>query len=772
MISKSICLMLAATFFFVQGSHATEMTKAELCERFSQLPSDKAIFAEYQTLGIFYEPGIDSSLLIELLSIFREYQINGKHRPLRVRVDNSRGPKKAWVTESGNGRVLNLSQNTEDLLFLKELRAKTALICESSVDRASGPIEFQLRWVNTVFEQVLRQLASADQLERVLKKRTGWALNSLSEDKELPFEQAFRKEELVTLSKQVIDLPEEVRRKLALKRIVRARVGRTLPNNAIGIYEPATQKIILSDGALIEGADIYGEGTVLHELGHAWWFAEPNRVFRDQFSLISWKRQGAQWVLQSSDAKEFVTAYAMKAPTEDFAECFSAYVNEPEKLKTLAPRKFDYLHQTVFKDTTYYSTAAKNAKIEINSQQPDKTPPWIDGPLEKCLSVSTHLSGEQNEVSVTIKCVRDDLSGPSSQLMSFEHPKIRDSYVFVNLEPLPQKENDGTWTLTGRGVQAISKVVSGEHIVKTLQLKDRAGNGKFYDVSKQARVYLTGTVSSLGVRAQAFSWSQVSLKSIPPVNGHLGFQIELPISHANSLSDLHLSWFHTQTEEKTTSVFLNCDRDLVSKPGDSTIRANLYFSKFHAAGTLQLNSITLKRRGTTEVQPHSEQFVRPQSVEASVQLPGPGIELIDVNVNQMKLTSVNQKNYQGGDWSIGLEIPITRPQGFEFEMAVVARSPSGKRLFFLVSESLMVRKGASFRNDQGLTWLQVPLALLPHPEKGEYLFESIELKTNPVRSVTDPRHLDQSNFVRRIKLLERGIQRKFIVRPDESLQLL
>jgi hypothetical protein len=53
----------------------------------------------------------------------------------------------------------------------------------------------------------------------------------------------------------------------------------------------------------------------------------------------------------------------------------------------------------------------------------------------------------------------------------------------------------------------------------------------------------------------------------------------------------------------------------------------------------------------------------------------------------------------------------------------------------------------------------------------EYLIESVELETSPIRKGSRAVNLDQAKFIKRIKLLERGIRKEFKVTPDEQLRI-
>jgi len=80
--------------------------------------------------------------------------------------------------------------------------------------------------------------------------------------------------------------------------------------------------------------------TITHEIGH-----------NAQDATIGWDTELAQeWENLHQQSDERISWYAATDPAEDFAECYSAYINDPELLQKISPAKYDFLKEHVFSD--------------------------------------------------------------------------------------------------------------------------------------------------------------------------------------------------------------------------------------------------------------------------------------------------------------------------------------------------------------------------------------------------------------------------------------
>lgn len=745
---------------------ALEISHKDFCLQYATGMGEKAVRTELLTRRIKVDEGVNPHLLGVLVGIFREYQFYG---PLKIKLDDSSGPRKAWVTGTGEERTLWLARNSADLLLGVEIEKVATKVCQGDPTKTHN---VSLSWTNTVYEQVMRTLIPASSIMKQFQEKSGWALTSPPSDADLPLEQPFRDEEIVTITKQFIDLPHQVLRGFELKYLARARVGRSI-DNAAGIYYIPKKKILFTDLAFYSSAEMYGEGTVLHEFGHAWWFGQ-NDYFHKMFSQISWELEGPKWQKRGVGLGGFLSLYASTSPEEDFAESFSAYINQPEKIKDVAFEKFRFLRKHVFQDVTYFSTVAENAKVFIDSQTTDKKAPILTDLMRKCLKF-TLLPVEDGKIKVRarLSCVWDVMSGPDEINVYLEHRQHKKSQMYVTMKPLPRKAGED-WVLEGEGDADFAKVVKGEYWVPQLGLRDKAGNVDYISGSEGPFLTIDGGMGTGQPAKPSLNWSLIRLKPIAPVNGHPGYEIELPVPHQENLGSIHFNWYHKTTQEKTAHVIgFERSSEGSSQTGDATVKGIVYFSKHHMAGDLQLSSLTMFYKGSATSIPYDDEYVFASSDREIVHRATSTKDLRgDVDVNRMELAALEGPNNEGGKWSIRMRIPITSSKETEFSLSMWVRAPSGNRLYFSAYESGLAREGHRVYEEGGKMWLEAILPLKIHPERGEYIFESIEIENKLVRDRSDPSPLDLIKFSRKIKLLERGIRKEFKITPSERLDIM
>ncbi len=83
--------------------------------------------------------------------------------------------------------------------------------------------------------------------------------------------------------------------------------------------------------------------SLTHEIGH-----------NAQDAIMGWESELSQrWVGLSEQSSEYVSSYAETSPEEDFAECYAAYVNDPELLQKVGPEKYDFMKEVIFDGREY-----------------------------------------------------------------------------------------------------------------------------------------------------------------------------------------------------------------------------------------------------------------------------------------------------------------------------------------------------------------------------------------------------------------------------------
>lgn len=163
-------------------------------------------------------------------------------------------------------------------------------------------------------------------------------------------------EEIRTLSKVLSLLPSAmVSRNNNINAIVRQREydGEYDAAPGHGMYRsvagPEAKKdyIVMYDKALRDPAGNLKAGniakTLIHELAHSL-DDENSEKFSEWIGISGWfKEDGEPWL--PSREVGFLNEYSRKHPKEDFAESFTAYVLDPDRLRVVSPQKYMFMER-------------------------------------------------------------------------------------------------------------------------------------------------------------------------------------------------------------------------------------------------------------------------------------------------------------------------------------------------------------------------------------------------------------------------------------------
>lgn len=753
--------LLPLLLLIASSVSALEMSKSDFCLTESEaqyFPLPKGVTIN----GKPHHP----ALVATVGKLMKEFEIKG---PMILHFTDYVGPKKVWSMKLSDGKHIYFAKNAVDLLLGAELTKIASEVCRPEW---TGRKTFTVNYTNTVMEQFLRHTAERETMERILSKHTGWTLRGRTGDKYFEDEQNFRTEELVTLAKQLLDIPPEVFKKMRLKKVTRWRYGGNLPIPlASAMYIEAEQKIILSDKALMNDiTEMYGEGTILHEMGHAYWFG-VSQSQRDRYSEISWHKIGGEWKRKVDQGEGFISGYAMKSPEEDFAEHFAGYIHRPEYMDKLASRKKRFFEDNIFTDTSYFTTVAKNAKVKVDSDNPDTKAPWLEGTLKQSLKVSTddRFASDIIDINVEINNAFDDISGVAKTYIAFTHTKNEKFKVFVDLNP--RKNFDGSYTLKGRTSTDPKKLASGLYKPDYLGLEDNAGNVQKYRDDDLPRIHIKGDRSSANDPNKSIDVSRIKFDPAPIVDGHRGYKVTLPVPYSDDLDSIYLDWDFVNLEEKTTSVcnlkVIRHTKCLIHQEAGKPIEVLVYFHKEYPSSQVQLAHMKVSFMGSEKRQavpvstPNTTFFYSSEAKK---------LNLVDLEVNQMKLTVEKWKNREGGDQNIVITVPLINDDAGIYSIFANISSPTGQRISGHMFSKF---KGGEYRvteeNGQKILHFRVPLKM--NPEDGVYILESLKVETI-YRTGAGYRYLpfDNNNIsYKNIKLLERGIRKTITIHDGKMV---
>ena len=170
----------------------------------------------------------------------------------------------------------------------------------------------------------------------------------------------FKNEELMSLASMFEEYPEGMRLTPGLRYIVRRLDGTPHPlyAEAPAVAWPAAGYIEFMESAFKGQGPAFIHRLILHEKAHFLWvhlFDEQLR--QDWIDLGGWYENPDDadgW--STTKQLEFVSAYAHgKNPNEDMAESISHYIVTPDKLRSRAPAKYEFIQNRIMHGVRYIS---------------------------------------------------------------------------------------------------------------------------------------------------------------------------------------------------------------------------------------------------------------------------------------------------------------------------------------------------------------------------------------------------------------------------------
>ena len=252
--------------------------------------------------------------------------------------------------------------------------------------------------------------------------------------------QRFHNDELVRIINAFSEMPEGYHKIKGLRYLVRRKDGHPHPlyPEAPAVAWPAGPNvdsyIEFMDTGFIGGSEDYVHRLILHEKAHFLW----RNVFSDQLRA-DWIELG-QWFenpeaasgWSTSDTTAFASPYAhAKNPNEDMAETLSYYVLNPNKLRSVASKKFDFVEQRIMNGYRYVSQIREDLTFEVLNLFPDYDYP---GKIRRVEVVAEGGQDSDKRVTITIGLtdkdgVQDEASLALTRLFSPDGKTFKDLYL-------------------------------------------------------------------------------------------------------------------------------------------------------------------------------------------------------------------------------------------------------------------------------------------------------------------------------------------------------
>ena len=286
----------------------------------------------------------------------------------------------------------------------------------------------------------------------------------------------FKNEELIALLSMLEEYPSGMLKTPGLKYIIRRLDGTPHPTH------PAAPAVSWTSEGYIEFMDsaFQGQGLdyihrlILHEKAHFLWAHLFNEQLKqDWIELGGWYENPDDidgW--STTKQTEFVSAYAHgKNPNEDMAESISFYIVRPDKLRSRAPAKYEFIQNRIMHGTRYISQIREDLTFEVYNLYPDYVYPG------KVKRIDIKVEGEPTEdklITVELEIHRDsDLDGVSKSYIRV-HSDKGTYFDIAWMQPAETRTQNGQIL---RGQVTLSRyAASGYWFTDQIRLWDANGN--------------------------------------------------------------------------------------------------------------------------------------------------------------------------------------------------------------------------------------------------------------------------------------------------------
>ena len=301
--------------------------------------------------------------------------------------------------------ILNNGDDVSVFISLNAFTNTNSMLAE--IDGVRGKL-FSKRLHNAVLRYVTDQGSNRNYVHHILRERYNVSLyppdyTELTKHTTGEFWErfsSFKNEEILTIITMLEEFPSGMITTPGLKYIIRRLDGTPHP-----LYPEAAAVAWTSAGYIefmesaFTGDYQYLQRVILHEKAHFLW----SHLFDDQLKE-DWKILG-EWY-QDEDGEwftlnetEFVSAYAHGVnPNEDMAETISHYIVNPDKLRSVSPRKYEFIQNRVMHGDRYISKIREDLTFRVYNLYPDYVYPG------KIIRVKIQVTGlPEEDKSVTVE---------------------------------------------------------------------------------------------------------------------------------------------------------------------------------------------------------------------------------------------------------------------------------------------------------------------------------------------------------------------------------
>ena len=188
--------------------------------------------------------------------------------------------------------------------------------------------------------------------------------------------QEFHPEEIVQLINMFEEMPKGMHKLPELRYLVRRLDGTPHPihSGAPAVAWTDYGYIEFMESGFINFSVAYVHRLIIHEKAHFLWAHQfDEQLKQDWIELGGWYRDSESssgW--STSKQTEFVSAYAhSENPNEDMAESIAYFIVNPDRLKSRAIGKYEFIRDRIMQGNIYISTIREDLTFEVYNLYPD-----------------------------------------------------------------------------------------------------------------------------------------------------------------------------------------------------------------------------------------------------------------------------------------------------------------------------------------------------------------------------------------------------------------
>ncbi len=347
--------------------------------------------------------------------------------------------------------------------------------------------------------------------------------------------QKFQAEEIVRLINMLEEMPRGMHKIPELRFLVRRLNGTPHPvyPSAPAVAWPDAGYIEFMEEAFRTASDSEIHRLIIHEKAHFLWaHLFDERIREDWIRLGGWYRNdqsSSDW--STTKQTEFVSAYAHdKNPNEDMAESIAYFLVNPDKIRSRAPAKYEFIRDRIMQGSVYLARIREDLTFEVYNLYPDYVYPG------KIRRVDIRVDGapeEDKKVTVVIGLHANDPETEGATASWVRLFSEIGTWADLRLRPL---DDAGRYTSDGRSGNALRGEITidkhakaGHWYPENIKLNDAHGNDRYEGI-------------------EDFGWQLYidnPLEDVTPpeyVRGTAALRVSTEIQEGRKVQVIHATW--------------------------------------------------------------------------------------------------------------------------------------------------------------------------------------------------------------------------------------